>query len=92
MRTRALVTKPVLRLGFAIAIGLASSQASAEACRRPAEARGERKSADCKPSERLRPYEPEKTRAGRDRGFIDLGNGTELRVGGSVRMDYDVRR
>jgi hypothetical protein len=55
-------------------------------------ARGERKAVDCKPSERLRPYEPDKSRAGRDRGFIDLDNGTELRVGGSVRMDYDVRR
>jgi hypothetical protein len=86
------VTNPAPCFGLAILIGLVSSQASAEACRRPAEPRGERKAADCKPSERLRPYEPEKTRAGRDRGFIDLGNGTELRVGGSVRMDYDVRR
>ena len=86
------MTKPVLRLGFAIVIALVSSQAYADACPRPAKAPGERKAADCKPSERLRPYEPEKTRPGRDRGFIDLGNGTELRVGGSVRMDYDVRR
>jgi hypothetical protein len=84
--------KTVLRLGFASVIGLLSVQASAKACRRPAEAGGERKAADCQPSERLRPYEPETIRAGRERGFIDLGNGTELRVGGSVRMDYDVRR
>jgi hypothetical protein len=86
------VTNLLHRLGFAILVALASSSASAEACRSPAVARGERKAVDCKPSERLRPYEPDKSRAGRDRGFIDLDNGTELRVGGSVRMDYDVRR
>ncbi|HEV7872815.1 MAG TPA: hypothetical protein VGO82_01635 [Enterovirga sp.] len=86
------MTKPVLRLCLAIVVGLTSSAAFAESCRRSAEAPGKRKAADCDPSERLRPYEPEKLRAGRDRGLIDLGNGTEMRVGGSVRMDYDVRR
>ena len=86
------MTKLVLRLGLTVAIALTSSTAFAESCRRSAEPPDKRKAADCSPSERLRPYEPEKLRAGHDRGFIDLGNGTEMRVGGSVRMDHDVRR
>jgi hypothetical protein len=72
-------------------LAIASTAASAEACRRPAgEARD--RAADCKPSERLQPYDPDRVRAGRSPGFVDLGNGTEVRVGGRVRMDYDVRR
>lgn len=46
----------------------------------------------CKDEDRLRPYEPERQRAGRTPGSVDLGNGTEVRIGGSVRMDYEVRR
>lgn len=86
------MTNPVLRFGLTVAITLTSSAAFADSCRRSAEPQGKRKAADCSPSERLGPYEPEKLRAGHDRGFIDLGNGTEMRVGGSVRMDHDVRR
>jgi hypothetical protein len=85
------VTKSVHGFGLAILMALTSSAALAESCRRPEGPRGG-KAVACKPSERLRPYEPETARAGREPGFVDLGNGTELRVGGRARLDYDVRR
>ena len=72
---------------------LAISAAQAETCRAPASGdKAASAGTRCKPSERLQPYEPGAVRAGRDRGFIDLGNGTEVRVGGRAQMDYDVRR
>ena len=71
-----------------------SGSASADSCRRADDGAGRRKAGPdaCRPDERLRPYEPGAARAGRDPGFVELGNGTEVRVGGRVRMDYDVRR
>ena len=67
--------------------------AAADACRRAdtpsrAKAAGE----DCRPEDRLVPYDPDAVRRGREAGFIDLGNGSEIRIGGRVRIDYDVRR
>jgi hypothetical protein len=46
----------------------------------------------CETGERLKPYDPTAQRAGSRPGFIDLGNGTEVRVGGRVQMEYDARR
>jgi hypothetical protein len=46
----------------------------------------------CERQEKLMPYEPGAQGAGRQPGFIDLGGGTEIRVGGRVQMDYDTRR
>lgn len=64
-----------------------------EACRRADDAKARRTaSRDCPPRERLEPYDPSRSRAGRTPGFIDLGNGTEVRIGGRVRTEYDVRR
>lgn len=40
----------------------------------------------------LKSYDPDAVRAGRDPGFVDLGNGTEVRIGGRARFDYDARR
>jgi hypothetical protein len=78
---------------LAAAALLAVSGAQAESCRTPAAGdKGAAARTDCRPSERLQPYEPGAARTGRDRGFIDLGNGTEVRVGGRAQMDYDVRR
>jgi hypothetical protein len=85
------MSKVALQLCLAAAVAFASGAAFADACPRSGDA-GKRKAADCKPSERLQPYDPDKVRAGREPGFIDLGQGSELRVGGRVRMDYDVRR
>lgn len=41
---------------------------------------------------KLEPYDPDRVRAGSRPGFIDLGNGTEVRIGGRTRLDYDTRR
>ena len=46
----------------------------------------------CEAGEKLRPYDPAAQRTGSRPGFIDLGNGTEVRVGGRVQMNYDSGR
>lgn len=46
----------------------------------------------CKAPPRIEPYDPDRARSGSRPGFIDLGNGTEIRVGGRARLDYDLRR
>lgn len=48
--------------------------------------------AHCDTGDKLRPVDPAAPRAGSRPGFIDLGGGTEVRVGGRVQMDYDARR
>ena len=66
------------------------SGALADACRRPDGKKA--RPIECRPDQRLEPYDPARLRAGRRPGSIDLGNGTELTVGGRVRMEYDTRR
>lgn len=70
---------------------LAGSAAWADACRQPAAKSPAAQKGDCPQGERLQPYDPDRVKAGRIPGFVDLGNGTELRIGGRVRMDYDRR-
>ena len=88
----------ILRFGTLVCLGWTTlaGAAQADACRRADDGASGRKAnarEDCRAEDRLRPYEPgSAVRAGRDPGFVDLGNGTEVRVGGRVRMDYDVRR
>jgi hypothetical protein len=45
----------------------------------------------CEGAQKLQPYDPAAQRSGSRPGFVDLGNGTEVRVGGRVQMDYDAR-
>ena len=45
----------------------------------------------CEAAVKPEPYDPEALRAGRAPGFIDLGGGTEVRIGGRARMEYDTR-
>ena len=48
--------------------------------------------ASCDGHEKLKPHDTDGPRGGRAPGFVDLGNGTEVRIGGRVQMDYDTRR
>jgi hypothetical protein len=66
--------------------------ARAEACRGEPSRSGRAAATPCREEDRLRPYEPDRPRSDRAPGSIDLGNGSELRVGGRVGMDYEVRR
>lgn len=67
--------------------------ARAEACREPApSAKSQLSKGGCPPERRVQPYDPDRVRTGRTPGFIDLGQGTEVRIGGRVRMEYDTRR
>ena len=59
---------------------------------RPAARRHVRPCLPARKPEPIRPYDPDDVEAGRRPGFIDLGNGTEIRIGGRARFDYDVRR
>ena len=68
--------------------------ALAESCRSPPGVKETpaSRTRDCPPEERLQPYDPDRVKAGRSLGVIDLGNGAEVRIGGRVRMEYDTRR
>ena len=68
----------------------APAPALAQSC--PDRAAKRAKSADCAPPRKIEPYDPVRVSAGRTPGFVDLGNGTEVRISGRVRMDYDLRR
>lgn len=76
-----------------IGVAAFTTSASARPCRSgetpQALAEGRR---TCEPGERLKPYDPDALRAGTRPGFIDLGGGTEVRVGGRVQMEYETRR
>lgn len=49
---------------------------------------------DCPPPapRKIEPYDPDRQRAGSRPGFVDLGNGTEVRFSGRGRYEGDVRR
>ena len=70
---------------------LATMPAAADECARTSRPGQGTVRPDCRPA-RLEPYDPDRARAGRDPGFVDLGNGTEIRIGGRARLDTDVRR
>jgi hypothetical protein len=80
------------RLLLVLPLVLSAGAADAKPCRPadPAVSNAGRQS--CLKQEKVVPYEPGAQRAGRQPGFIDLGSGTEIRVGGRVQMDYDTRR
>jgi hypothetical protein len=41
---------------------------------------------------RFEPYHPDRLRTGSRPGFFDLGGGTEIRVGGRTRVEYQYTR
>ena len=80
-------------LAVAAALALSLEPAVAESCPPDRGAASSRSRRACPPpAERLRPHEPDRLRSGREPGFINLGNGTEVRIGGRVRLDADTRR
>lgn len=82
-----------LLAAIGLLVGLAVP-ALAEPCRSGPNAAAKRGCATTPPGQRrFEPYDPtQAVRAGRTPGFIDLGNGTEVRISGRARMDYDLRR
>jgi hypothetical protein len=78
---------PALMLASAVAA--MSGAASARDCRPAADAPPGVRVPDrpgCKPAQTPKAAEPG-LKAGREPGFVDLGNGTEVRIGGRVRVE-----
>lgn len=74
-----------------LAVLAADSAAAAQRCAdKPA--RSGRRSDCAPPARKLEPYDPDRQRAGSRPGFIDLGGGTEVRVGGRARYEYGYQR
>jgi hypothetical protein len=72
---------------------LAGPALAAERCpSAPELRRGLPQSPACAPAPKVQPYDPDRARPGSRPGFIDLGGGTEIRIGGRARMEYDLRR
>ncbi len=80
----------ILRLVLAAAAVAAASAAAAKECKPPADAPpGVRAppAPGCAAGAAAKPFAEEAARAGKEPGFVDLGNGSSLRVGGRVRVD-----
>ncbi len=71
-----------------------ASSALAVPCPAPGSRAAKTARADCAPApKKFEPYDPDGVRSSRGRdGFVDVGGGTELKVGGRVRFDYDRTR
>jgi hypothetical protein len=80
----------ILRLALAALAAAAASSVAAKECKPSADAPpGVRAPAPrgCAAASPVRPFAEEAVRAGREPGFVDLGNGSSLRVSGRVRVD-----
>lgn len=78
----------------AVLVALSASVAAAAPCPPPdgrPETASRRGGQDCQPP-KLEPYDPDRVRAGTRPGFIDLGGGTEVQVGGRARAEFTNRR
>lgn len=79
--------------GFAVGSSLLGGAAvQAEPCKPPRAAANGAAAQPCKPPSKIEPYDPDRVPSGSRPGFIDLGNGTEVRLGGRARLDSDMRR
>ena len=47
---------------------------------------------DCPSPRKLEPYDPDRQKGGSRPGFIDMGGGTEVRIGGRARFEAEGRR
>ena len=82
-------------LALVAGVALLADPASARECRASAALPGVRSALQpgCRPKTLPAPsLQHEALRAGRDPGFLDLGNGVEVRIGGRVRADAVLRR
>lgn len=78
-----------------VALAFLSAGAAAAAPCPPesgAAARSGARARDCPPPRKLQPYDPDRQKAGSRPGFIDMGGGTEVRIGGRGRFETDGRR
>lgn len=69
-----------------------SGEAGAASCP-PAGSVGKARGRECAPpARRIEPHDPDRLKSGSRPGFIDLGGGTEVRVGGRARYEYEGKR
>lgn len=83
-----------LCLALAAALMLAlTSAAAAQAKPCPPVAAGQAASRKCQsPQPKFEPYDPDRMRSGSRPGFVDVGSGTEVKVGGRVGIEAGTRR
>lgn len=82
-----------LRVAFAAAFAFALTNAAAESKPCPPVAAGQAASRKCPPPPpKFEPYDPDRMRSGSRPGFVDVGNGTEVKVGGRVGVEAGTRR
>ncbi|MGO4704190.1 hypothetical protein AB4072_00220 [Microvirga sp. 2MCAF38] len=81
------------QIALALAALFLASPAMAKDCRLPQPALGAaaQQASDCATRKDVKPQVDNRLKRG-ERGFIDLGNGTQVRVSGRVRVDTEYRR
>ncbi|HMO29680.1 hypothetical protein [Enterovirga sp.] len=83
----------LLRLAVALfAAGTLSVPAASAGCDKQGTRQARSGCARAEAPKKFEPYDPSAARAGSRQGFIDVGGGTEVRIGGRVRADYQYTR
>lgn len=76
-----------------VALATFSATAAFAACDDRAPRRGKVSDRErCPPTKRFEPYDPDRMRGGSRAGTIDIGGGTEVRIGGRTRFEYQYTR
>lgn len=75
-----------------LAAGALSVSAASAACDGQASRQARSGCAPSATPKKFEPYDPRAVRSGSRQGFIDMGGGTEVRIGGRVRAEYQYTR
>lgn len=83
---------PLRFVATLLAAGALSGSAASAACDGQASRQARPGCAQAGTPKKFEPYDPRATRSGSRQGFIDMGGGTEVRIGGRVRAEYQYTR
>lgn len=75
-----------------IAAVACSASVAFAACNEGGRQTGASARAGCAKPKKFEPYDPDRVRSGSRPGFFNIGNGTEVRVSGRARVEYQYTR
>ena len=87
-----LVLISVVLASTSLGIGVACAACASKDERRSGTTTAGCKSSGCEKARKFEPYEPARSRSGGLPGFVDVGGGTQVRIGGRVRTEFQYSR